>query len=122
MLSNTLVEGLNLENTKLIETGSISIFHKSLITTPDEVLTMPEKCALVGVNDAAVTISDCSTLNTLILHSASTLDVGEIHDKTPKIEGKAVSPSGKYAALIESVCPVVVATVLRFFVQTWSAY
>lgn len=50
--------------------------------------------------------------------------MGEFHESLPKILGIAVSPLGRYAALKESVLPVVdgLATVLIPFSHKWSAY
>jgi hypothetical protein len=91
---------------------------------------MPENDAMPLVKDAAVTSCCDVGERTWMLHVASSASsgvvpvVGAVHESLPKILGIALSPLGKYAALKESVLPVVegLATVLIPFSHRWSAY
>ena len=110
--------------------GSTDIRHVFPNSSPAAVLTAPEKDVLSTVKEAAVTRSCDVGERTWMLQvaslacSVSVPVVGAVHESFPKMLGIAVSPLGKYAALKESVLPVVdgLATVLIPFSHRWSAY
>ena len=122
------MSSLNFSKRRLAFRGSAEIRHESPNSRPVAVLTAPKKDVFSAVKEAAVTSSCDVGERTWMLQVAAPAFpvpvVGAVHESLPKILGIAVSPLGKYAALKESVRPVVdgLATVLIPFSHRWSAY
>ena len=98
LISYTPVTGWAALNTKLDDAGSTEICQRFPISTT------PENAAFSAVKAAAVTI--CEEVSaSLMRHSPFPLAPGAVQDKAPNTVGIAMSPSGKCAAVTESVTP-----------------
>lgn len=130
MTSKRPVSSFIFSKRRLALRGSADIRHESPISSPVAVRIAPKKDVFSAVKEAAVTSSCDVGERTWMLQvaslafSMSVSVVGAVHESLPKMLGIDVSPFGRYAALKESVLPVVdgLATVLIPFSHRWSAY